>query len=331
MRLSQAKWVIFPKNHLKQAWDIMIVILLLYTATYVPYKVCFEDGTSTLHLIWDTFIDMLFFIDIILTFFSATEDSQGHFETRIPKIAIKYIKSFFFIDLVTTFPFQLVESWAEQDDIKVLRVIRLQRLYRLLRIFRLLKLLRLLKVQKTEQFMKRFDISNQTRNLIKMLITVLFFTHLTACLWFFQAKLLDFPDDCWVTKRGLIDSSNAQQFLASYYWAFQTLTTVGYGDINANGSIYEMIIAFFWMIFGVGYQSYSIGNFIQIIQANEKDQEILLNKIHSLKIFQKQYKISSNLFYRIKRHIEHNLMQKNYKETEKFMNQLPLNLRNLVI
>lgn len=49
-------------------------------------------------------------------------------------------------------------------------------------------------------------------------------------------------------------------------WALQTLTTVGYGDINA-GMQDERILSIMWMIAGVGFYSFTIGNLASIIRA----------------------------------------------------------------
>jgi len=48
------------------------------------------------------------------------------------------------------------------------------------------------------------------------------------------------------------------------YWAFQTLTTVGYGDVTGNTSG-ERVFAFVWMVFGVAFYSFTIGNLQSII------------------------------------------------------------------
>ena len=55
-------------------------------------------------------------------------------------------------------------------------------------------------------------------------------------------------------------------YLFGVDWALQTLTTVGYGDINAY-EIEERSMALIWMIFGVGFYSFTIGNLASIISS----------------------------------------------------------------
>jgi hypothetical protein len=62
--------VIFPSNRIKRVWDLVIMVLLIYTATYVPFRVCFIDDGSDGFFIWECLVDSLFFIDIVLNFFT---------------------------------------------------------------------------------------------------------------------------------------------------------------------------------------------------------------------------------------------------------------------
>jgi hypothetical protein len=68
---------------------------------------------------------------------------------------------------------------------------------------------------------------------------VIFLTHLLACAWFSTAKLREFPPNSWVSIKSYQDESNAFKYLVSFYWAFQTVATVGYGDINAKEDTLE--------------------------------------------------------------------------------------------
>ena len=53
---------------------------------------------------------------------------------------------------------------------------------------------------------------------------------------------------------------------------------MGFGDINAK-TVYEKIIALVWMIFGVGFYSFTIGNLSQIISSIDTTADILNKKL----------------------------------------------------
>ena len=52
--------------------------------------------------------------------------------------------------------------------------------------------------------------------------------------------------------------------MISVYWAFQTVTTVGFGDISI-GHRDEYVLAIFWMLTGVSIYTLVIGNVSNII------------------------------------------------------------------
>ena len=66
------------------------------------------------------------------------------------------------------------------------------------------------------------------------------------------------PANSWVMRLDLLYESTSMKYSFSMYWAFQTLTTVGYGDVRAVRND-ERIIAIIWMVFGVGFYAYIIG------------------------------------------------------------------------
>ena len=94
-----------PDGSFKTFWNILMVVLLLYTATYVPYRTAFIDDTSTGMLVFETFIDFLFFMDIFVNFFTALELPDNKLETSRCKIAKSYVTSWFLLDLAACIPF----------------------------------------------------------------------------------------------------------------------------------------------------------------------------------------------------------------------------------
>jgi hypothetical protein len=81
-------------------------------------------------------------------FVSAVEVPNNPPEPRLNMIAIAYIKSYFFVDLLSTFPFDLVietDSGRSHKENKLLRLARIPRLYRILKMFKLVRMIKLLK------------------------------------------------------------------------------------------------------------------------------------------------------------------------------------------
>lgn len=118
--------------------------------------------------------------------------------------------------------------------------------------------------------------TSSTSSMIGMLFTVLFLTHLVACMFFLQAKWQNFPDSCWVVQEEIVDYEVDFQYTIAFYWALQTLTTVGFGDITII-SMSERLFAVTWMIIGIAFYSYAIGNMTTLIENLDADRETLNN------------------------------------------------------
>ena len=69
--------------------------------------------------------------------------------------------------------------------------------------------------------------------LVTAVYIVLIMAHVTACMWYFMAKIEGFSYDTWVVRHGFSDASEGKLYLACLYFSFAILTTVGFGDIHA--------------------------------------------------------------------------------------------------
>ena len=120
-----------------------------------------------------------------------------------------------------------------------------------------------------------------------------------TCFWFLSAKFDDFSPDTWVVRKGIIDESPWYQYLVSSYWAFQTLTTVGFGDVGAKTNI-EIVLCCIWMIFGVGFYSFTIGNLSSIMNDIDDKAAKLQDKINALNEFARKTKLPTSTTEKIK-------------------------------
>ena len=102
--------ILMPDNKFRMAWNIVTMILLLYTASFVPYRTSFIEVAPKGLVIWEWIVDALFIIDIFINFVSAFENQDKNIEVRLKVIASTYIQSWFLFDLTAVFPFQLLEN-----------------------------------------------------------------------------------------------------------------------------------------------------------------------------------------------------------------------------
>lgn len=89
------------------------------------------------------------------------------------------------------------------------------------------------------------------------------------------------------------------------YWAFQTLTTVGYGDV-VGATSEERMFSFAWMVFGVAFYSFTIGNLQAIISTIDVKAANLSTKLQVLSNFAKRSRLPDELTAKIKKFIENN-------------------------
>ncbi len=61
------------------------------------------------------------------------------------------------------------------------------------------------------------------------------------------------------------NESNVFRYLVSIYWAFSTMTSVGYGDIVPQPNVSELVVAIISMIIGAILFAHFVGALIDIV------------------------------------------------------------------
>lgn len=141
---------------------------------------------------------------------------------------------------------------------KIIRLIRLTRLLRLLRIFRLSRLY--------VKWQSQLQINSAVFSFVKLFVLLAVLAHFVACFWFLTAVLhADDNTSTWLHVYGLRDAWVVDQYCTSYYWAVQTIATVGYGDIVANTPA-ERSFVICAIVVGVGMYSYAVGSMSYLVQ-----------------------------------------------------------------
>ena len=100
-------------------WDLFIIVLALYNCITIPLNVAFPsvEKMSKPHELFERVIDILFFVDILITFRTTFVNPLTNNEVMdFKRIASTYFfSSRFWIDLMASIPFELFYQVDDQE------------------------------------------------------------------------------------------------------------------------------------------------------------------------------------------------------------------------
>ena len=84
------------------SWNIMIILLTLWTGFSIPFQVAFDTVNNpppNWMVLIDTCCDIAFIMDVAVSFRAAYYKSIGQLEVNGKKIAHRYLRTWFLVDL----------------------------------------------------------------------------------------------------------------------------------------------------------------------------------------------------------------------------------------
>lgn len=126
-------------------------------------------------------IDFFFFLDIIMNFRTSYQNILTGDEIIIPKeIAINYIKGRFWLDCVSSIPFDVLVSIFFENEFS-----------EKFSLLSMLKLLRVLRLSRMINYMNSTDDIKLSLRLFNVCFFLILYIHCTACLWFYVSSIND--------------------------------------------------------------------------------------------------------------------------------------------
>ena len=183
-----------PRSVYQAYWDGITTLALAYTATVTPFEVGLGLETKLNILFYmNTAINIIFVMDIIWQFFLPVPDKEGNLVRSHYKIACKYLRGWFAMDLFTVLPFDSLQLMGALPGVegacgdstgmllKAVRIVRVARLLKLLRVLRGSRIFR--------RWQSSFNLSSTTPSLITAWFAFIILVHWLACLWALMPQL----------------------------------------------------------------------------------------------------------------------------------------------
>ena len=334
LKFKQLMTPISPDSHFKLVWDLILLLCITVDLGLLPFSIAFENRlTEYQHsfMVYNNVLFGFFLIDIFINFNMALY-LEGTLIKNRKIIAIKYLKGWFIIDFVSTFPFQdILESLANSissSNHVYFRAFRFLRFFRVIRAIRVIKLKSLFH-EAVKHIGSNSSFLNGIASLIKLCMIIFFLAHWCACIWYFIGRSED--SYTWLDGSLLANESISQQYVAALYFAVMTMMTVGYGDIIPV-TIGERLFAIFVMLLGGGIFGFTLSSITEIAKSLEDEEAKRKRNIYTTTRYMQQQGVDKRIQDEVQKYLEFMLeAESQNKQIEKqLLAMLPSHLQNTV-
>ena len=267
-------------NHpVRVAWNVLILCAILSFLFIITYRVVFRtfSGGAFYYV-----LNLLFVADIAFNFVTKVKLGHVRIET-FPEIKRYYLRSWFLIDAVSAFPFEIVLLAlfggipTEPATYSVFLFLQSLTLLKLLKVGRIFK-----------ELQESIDILPALRRLMHFSYWVMAGLHIIVMGWI---------------SIGATEQARPpfDQYLRGLYWVISTIATIGYGDYYPNHEsnvqiVYAIVVEFF----GVGMFSYVIANVSSLVTNLDVARSAHLERLEEVNAYMRAQRIPSALQERVR-------------------------------
>jgi len=240
---------------------------IIYQLCFYGFDLNYDDDKEG--KIFDYVILILNAIYIVLNFFHSYLDKKtGEVVTNTKKIAINYLKGWFFIDFISSFPFEFI--WEKSLFLRLLRLIRINKIFKFISFIERVSL-------KTRHFIALF----------RLCFFGIFGTFFFACAWYLNSYFhkKNHEGNNFIQKYNLYGGTGNEikapfhSMLICFFFTLTTVTTTGFGDYVAQ-NVPERIFSTILMLFGVLYFSFLMSLLMEEINiVGDENQTVEAQKL----------------------------------------------------
>jgi Ca2+-binding EF-hand superfamily protein len=289
---------IHPHSDFMHMWDLIVVFFLFWTSTITIFEICFLEISFEFDFLFimNRLIDVIFIIDMIMHFFIIIpRKNTPTMITDIRTITLTYLKGMFFIDFVSSIPYDLIGMGSSSDAVGGLRFFRLLRLIRLFKLARIFKSVRIIR---RWQDLYGVTVKYSVQQILKFMVFMFIICHWIACLWKF-VTIFD-KEDSWIVKDEYSEKNTAEMYFICFYWSLQTISTIGYGDVANPTNLTERCIAIVAMIIGSIVWAYLMGVIVSNAVSLNKLEQDHHQRMDNLEVFMGEKQLDPHLRKRLR-------------------------------
>ncbi|KAG7268912.1 hypothetical protein CRUP_021807 [Coryphaenoides rupestris] len=291
-------------------WDLIMLLLMVGNLIIIPVGITFfKDEHTPPWIVFNVVSDTFFLMDLVLNFRTGiVKEDNTEIILDPQKIKIKYLKSWFMVDFVSSIPvdyiFLIVETRIDSDFYKTARALRIV-------------------------FHMTYDLASAMVRIMNLIGMMLLLCHWDGCLQFLVPMLQDFPADCWVTRNKMVNDTWGQQYSYALFKAMSHMLCIGYGLYPPIGMA-DVWLTILSMIVGATCFAMFVGHATALIQSLDSSRRQYQEKYKQVEQYMSFHKLPACMRQRIHDYYEHRYQGKMFDE-ESILEELNEPLREEII
>lgn len=259
--------VLDPRGGIRQTWNFFLLMVMLFNLTEAPIRLSFDLTSNPAMEAITALADAFLITDILINF------RTGYYEDAVlekdgARIASRYVRRRFLIDVITSIPVSLIGSSMQVKAFRLLKVLRIPEVFRVLKGF-----------DRTGGSVTTF--TDTFAGVLSLLMTA----HFSACAWNLVAWYdnADGPNELswwwrycdsgyWNT-HGEYGCSVYQRWQVGFYYSMVTLSSTGYGDILPK-TVLEVSLTLCLLVIGGIIYGYVLSVSMVLFMPRAKDKEL---------------------------------------------------------
>lgn len=302
-------------------WDHLMGLLILYVLLSVPFEIAFEPYSESTATIISVVMTVVFALNMIIRFRTTVNTTMGVI-TEPKEIARRYMRKWFWLDLLATFPWDVIFRPLLGEDSGALAVLRLLRLTRTARLFASTKF--------------SIHYSRAYVRLLTMVLYTLCLSHWLGCLWYFLSKeegfrtedeSLDDPNGFKATLE-FSEKSLGHRYLLALHWGLWSL--FGLGSELRPSTTFQALLAIGVIISGVYTLAVIIGTIELVLQQTSASDIKFQEHLSALDDFCKHHQVPRRLRQLVLRYTHHVYRSERGVDTKQILSILPKETQNCI-
>ncbi|XP_017068976.1 uncharacterized protein LOC108106445 isoform X7 [Drosophila eugracilis] len=335
---TSGHWVIHPCSSFRFYWDLCMLLLLVANLIILPVAISFfNDDLSTRWIAFNCLSDTIFLIDIVVNFRTGIMQQDNAEQVILdPKLIAKhYLRTWFFLDLISSIPLDYIFLIFNQDFSDSFQILHAGRALRILRLAKLLSLVRLLRLSRLVRYVSQWEevyflnMASVFMRIFNLICMMLLIGHWSGCLQFLVPMLQGFPSNSWVSINELQESYWLEQYSWALFKAMSHMLCIGYGRFPPQ-SLTDMWLTMLSMISGATCYALFLGHATNLIQSLDSSRRQYREKVKQVEEYMAYRKLPRDMRQRITEYFEHRYQGKFFDE-ELILGELSEKLREDVI